>query len=209
MFGDEGVDEFDCVDLRTSQNYAWSFGGGSGRNNTMVREVFSRDLQGEMGQPYTRSRYYHLYLNGVYWGVYQTEERADAKYGVSNFGGDPYDYDAVKTNSAWPRKVEVTDGTIDSYQRLHDAASAGFATDVNYYKVQGLNTDSTVNPSYERLCDIDNVIVYLLSTYYIGDIDGPVTQWYGNNSANNLYAIYDKRNPDGYKLIEAVFLVNF
>ncbi|MBW8017930.1 MAG: hypothetical protein FVQ82_17305, partial [Planctomycetes bacterium] len=204
LFGDEGADSFDKVDLRCEQNYSWSKDGGdwSGGQNSLIKDVFSRDLQREMGQPYNRSRYYHLYLNGVYWGVYQTEERADAKYGVSNFGGDPYDYDAVKTNSAWPRKVEVTDGTIDSYQRLHDAASVGFATDVNYYKVQGLNTDSTVNLSYERLCDIDNVIVYLLSTYYIGDIDGPVTHWYGNNSANNLYAIYDKRNPDGYKFFK-------
>ena len=62
LYGEEGVDEFDCVDLRTSQNYSWSFQGSS--RNTMVREVFSRVLQGEMGQPYTRSRYYHLYING-------------------------------------------------------------------------------------------------------------------------------------------------
>ena len=204
LFGDEGADSFDKVDLRCEQNYSWSKDGDDwfGGQNTLIKDVFSRDLQREMGQPYNRSRYYHLYLNGVYWGVYQTEERADAKYGVSNFGGDPYDYDAVKTNSAWPRKIEVTDGTIDSYQRLHDAASAGFAADVDYYKVQGLNTDGAVNPAYERLCDVDNVIVYLLSTYYIGDIDGPVTQWYGNGCANNIFAIYNKRNPDGYKFFK-------
>jgi hypothetical protein len=99
-------------------------------------------------------------------------------------------------------KNEVTDGTLDSYQRLHDAAAAGCASDVNYYKVQGLNTDGSVNPAYERLCDVDNVIVYLLSTYYIGDIDGPVTLWYGNGSANNLFAVYNKRNPDGFKFFK-------
>lgn len=204
LFGDEGADSFDKVDLRCEQNYSWSKDGEdwAGGQNTLIKDVFSRDLQREMGQPYNRSRYYHLYLNGVYWGVYQTEERADAKYGVTNFGGDPYDYDAVKTNAAWPRKIEVTDGTLDSYQRLHDAAAAGFASDVNYYKIQGLNTDGSVNPAYERLCDVDNVIVYLLSTYYIGDIDGPVTLWYGNGSANNLFAVYNKRNPDGFKFFK-------
>ena len=204
LFGDEGGNSFDKVDLRCEQNYSWSKDGDdwSGGQNTLIKDVFARDLQKEMGQPYNRSRYYHLYINGAYWGVYQTEERADAKYGVTNFGGDTYDYDAVKTNSAWPRKIEVTDGTIDSYQRLHDAAVAGFGTDTAYYKIQGLNTNGTPNPAYERLCDVDNVIVYLLSTYYIGDIDGPVTQWYGNGCANNLFAIYNKRNPDGYKFFK-------
>ncbi|MCP4454165.1 MAG: hypothetical protein GY809_22110, partial [Planctomycetes bacterium] len=66
LFEDEGVNEFDNMDLRTSQNYSWSYGGDS--RNTMVREVFSRDAQHDMGHPYTRSRYYHLYLNGHYWG---------------------------------------------------------------------------------------------------------------------------------------------
>jgi hypothetical protein len=55
LFGDEGADVFDHVDLRCSQNYSWAFQGDN--KNTMVREVFSRDLQGEMGHPYTRSRY--------------------------------------------------------------------------------------------------------------------------------------------------------
>ncbi len=71
LFGNEGVDQYDKIDLRCEENYAWSNGS---RNNSAVREVFSRDIQKDMGQPYTRSRYYHLYLNGMYWGLYQTQE---------------------------------------------------------------------------------------------------------------------------------------
>ena len=66
LFGEEGVDEFDNIDFRTAQNYSWSFQGDS--RNTLLREVFSRDTQMSMGRPYTRSRHYHLYLNGQYWG---------------------------------------------------------------------------------------------------------------------------------------------
>ncbi|NIS82052.1 MAG: hypothetical protein GTO14_18015, partial [Anaerolineales bacterium] len=58
LFDSEGVDEFDKIDLRTSQNNSWSFQGSS--QNTLIRDVFSRDVQRDMGQPYTRSRYYHL-----------------------------------------------------------------------------------------------------------------------------------------------------
>ena len=92
LFGDEGVDAFEKVDLRTEQNYSWAFKGSqgddNGSKNTMLREVFSRDLQGATGQPYTRSRYYHLYLDGQYWGVYQTQERSEARYAASYFGGN-------------------------------------------------------------------------------------------------------------------------
>ena len=38
LFGDEGVDAFDKIDLRTAQNYSWSYKGSSGLDNgTMVR----------------------------------------------------------------------------------------------------------------------------------------------------------------------------
>jgi len=56
LFGDEGADQFDAVDLATSQNYSWAFGGPN--NNTMIRDMIIRDLQGIMGNPYTRSRFY-------------------------------------------------------------------------------------------------------------------------------------------------------
>ncbi|NIN35705.1 MAG: hypothetical protein GTO60_11715, partial [Gammaproteobacteria bacterium] len=56
--------------------------------NTLIRDVFSRDVQRDMGQPYTRSRYYHLYINGHYWGIYQTQERADADFAESYLGAD-------------------------------------------------------------------------------------------------------------------------
>lgn len=68
LFGDEGVNEFDKVDLRCSQNYSWSKGGEEAPYCTMNRDVFSRDCQRDMLQPYTRSRYYHLYLNGLLLG---------------------------------------------------------------------------------------------------------------------------------------------
>jgi hypothetical protein len=45
----------------------------------MVREVFCRETLGAMGQPYRRSRYYHLYVNGQYWGLYETDERPERR----------------------------------------------------------------------------------------------------------------------------------
>ena len=61
LFDGEGAGEFDKVDLRTAQNYSWSFKGREGRENTFLRDVFSRDLQRALGRPSAQSRYYHLY----------------------------------------------------------------------------------------------------------------------------------------------------
>jgi len=200
LFGDEGADEFDKVDLRTSQNYSWAFGGPN--NNTMVRDIYSRDIQGQLGHEYTRGRYYHLYLNGQYWGVFQTDERADESFGESYYGGDAEDYDVVKPDDN--RRVIATDGNLAAYYRLWDAtANIGYADMANYYRVQGMNPDGTANPAYERLLDVDNIIDYMIITYYTGDRDGPGS-WYtmGGSGPNNFFAIYNRANPDGFKFFE-------
>ena len=205
LFEAEGVDTFEKVDLRTAQNYSWAFKGAGGLDhggkNTMVREVFSRDLQGATGQPYTRSRYYHLYLNGQYWGLYQTQERSEARYAESYLGGSREDYDVVKVDAGpgRPYTMEATDGNLEAYQRLWQAARAGFGADAAYYRVQGLNPDGTDNPAYERLLDVDNLIDYMICTFYVGDIDAPISNFLGNVRPNNFYALYNRVNPEGFK----------
>ena len=72
--GGEGVDEFDKIDLKTSQNYAWALEGSP--QNTFLREVFSRDVQRDMGRPYPRSPHHHLSFDGHYWCIYEFEARA-------------------------------------------------------------------------------------------------------------------------------------
>ncbi|MBN1806604.1 MAG: CotH kinase family protein, partial [Sedimentisphaerales bacterium] len=196
LFGDEGVDEFENVDLRTSQNYSWSFQNSS--QNTMVREVFSRDVQGEMGHPYTRSRYYHLYINGQYWGIYQTQERSEASYAESYFGGDKDDYDVVKADRSVGRAMLATDGNMDGYHRLYDGSGArSLGNSAAYYRLQGLNADGTRNPDYERLLDVDNLIDFMIIEYYTGDRDGPGSRF--GNIPNNTFSIYNRVNPDGFK----------
>ena len=194
LFGDEGTDEFECVDLRTSQNYSWSFQGDS--QNTMVREVFSRDLQGEMGHPYTRSRYYHLYLNGQYWGLYQTQERSEASFAASYLDGEKEDFDVMKSESG-SYSMMATDGNTDAYRRLYNAATAGLADNARYFQIQGLNPDGTHNPDYERLLDPDNLADFMIIDYYTGDRDGPGSRFVGR--PNNTFGIFNRENPDGWK----------
>ena len=200
LFGDEGVDQFDNIDLTTSQNYSWAYEGD--RRNTMLRDIFSRDTQRDMGQPYTRSRFYHLYLNGTYWGLYLTQERSEASYAAAYFGGQDDEYDVIKVDTGENFDlyvVEATDGTLDAWRRLWDESMRGFQDYATYFKVQGMNPDGTRNLNYECLLDVDNLIDYMLCTFFVGDFDGPISNFRGNSSPNNFYAIYNRNGQNGFK----------
>jgi hypothetical protein len=197
LFEEEGVSEFHRVDLRTSQNYSWAF--ESSNNNTFLREVFSRDSQRDMGMPYTRSRYYHLYLNGQYWGLYMTQERGGAYFAASYLEGDREDWDCIKTSQ--PGYVtQASDGNFNAFYELHDIAiNQGFtgANANNYWRVRGLNADGTANPDYPVYLDQDNLITYMLVSHYTGDPDSPVSIWGG--FPNNMYALFNRADPTGFK----------
>jgi len=197
LFGDEGAEEFENLDLRTAQNYAWSLQSSNpGEKNTFVREVFCRDLQRETGQPYTRSRYYHLYLNGQYWGLYQSQERSEASYAATYFGGEPEDYDVIMTDSY---RTSYTDGTLDEWNLLWSLCQKGFASDAEYYAVQAKKPDGTDDPALPVRVDVDNLIDYMIGIFYTGNDDAPVTL--SGNQANNFFAIRNRRIEarDGWK----------
>ncbi|HDR67553.1 MAG TPA: T9SS type A sorting domain-containing protein, partial [Bacteroidaceae bacterium] len=198
LFGDEGVDEFDKMDLRTAMNYSWSYGAEGPEKNTFLRDEFCRDLQRDMGQPYTRSRYYHLYINGTYWGLYETQERSEASYAAYYFGGNREDYDVIKVDGGYGRPwvIEATDGTLDAWRRLWEASMAGFKTNEAYYKVQGLHPDGSRNPDYEVLLDVDNLIDFMINVFYTGDGDAPYSSFV--NGPNNFYSLRNRNGDKGF-----------
>jgi hypothetical protein len=196
LFGEEGVDEFDVLDLRTSQNYSWSFHGDS--QNTFEREVFGRDLQRDLGDPYTRSRYHHLYINGVYWGLFQSQERVEEFFGESYFGGDQLDYDVVMASNSYT--LGVASGTDAAWRQLFNYAqqlATSPTTNANlYWTMQGLNPDGTRNPSLPVLLDVDNLINYCLIIFYTGGFDSGLSQFLGDNAPNNWFGIYNRVTAD-------------
>jgi hypothetical protein len=195
LFGDEGVNTFKNIDLRTSQNYSWSYGGDS--RNIMVRDYFSRQLQMAMGEPYTRSQFVHVYIDGQYWGLYMTEERPEADFAQSYLGGNDDDYDVIKVTDGYV--MFPTDGTMDAFTQLYNAAVTGFSNTTDYYRVMGLNSNGTPNPAYTKLLDPVNVADYMISIYYSGDLDASISNFRGNSEPNNTYCIFNRANPDGFK----------
>ncbi|MGI9430044.1 MAG: CotH kinase family protein [Bythopirellula sp.] len=205
LFGAEGVDEFDKLDLRTFQNDSWAWQGSD--ELTMIHDVFSRDTQRDMGQSYTRSRYYHLYINGQYWGIYQTQERAEAAYGASYFGGDRDDYDTIKAAGGSQSYVtEATDGDMDGAWRdlwdlvnLIENETDPTANYALYMQAQGMNPDGTRNLAFPVLLDVDNLIDYMNVIFYTSDEDAPLSRPLSNNRSNNWFGLRNRNGEEGFR----------
>ena len=205
LFEDEGVHEFDKIDLRTSQNYSWANGGSQSRYNTMNRDVFSRESQRDMGQPYTRSRYYHLYLNGLYWGVFQTQERADANFAESYLGGKDDDYDVIKVDIGenWNLyTIEATDGNTDAWEEVWNITQQGYSSNYPYFNLIGRTPNGNIDTSLTEYVDIDNLIDYMLVIFYGGNFDSPVSKFSNDKNPNNFFAINDRTDKrSGFKFL--------
>jgi hypothetical protein len=195
---------FEKIDLRTAQNYSWSFQGDS--SNTFVTDVLNRENQAALGQQATRSTWVHVYLNGVYWGLYQTQERADANFGASYFGGNADNYDVLKPERG-PYTNIATDGNFDAYDALYqqalaraaDGVTPAFVDNAAYLKAQGLNPDGTDNPNYDTLLDVENLTAYMIVILHGGNFDAPISNFLGNNRINNYFAVRDRTGNEGFR----------
>ena len=201
LFEEEGAQEFETFDIRTSQNYAWprETSPSNGNFDTMVREGFCRETLGALGQPYRRSRYYHLYLNGQYWGLYETDERPEASYGQTYFGGSKTNYDVVKcANHIGNFVTEATDGNLIAWSNLW-TMTRSMVTDAsasNYFRIIGCNPDGTRNPNLPVMIDVDNLIDYMLEIFWSGDGDATLSGFLSNNQPNNWFGMRDRTNPN-------------
>ena len=198
MFASQnGTDAFDSYDLRTFQNYSWSYEGDP--SGVFLRDQFSRDTQLAMGQAGERGDFYHLYLNGQYWGLFNTDERPEASFAAAYFGGTKEQYDVIKVAADNGYNIYATDGTLDAWTRLWQAAVNGFASATAYQRVQGNNPDGSRNPAYEVLLDVDNLIDYMLVIFYGGNLDAPISNFLGNTSPNNWFGFRHTNGLSGFR----------
>lgn len=211
LFGNEGADEFKGIDLRTAQNYSWSFknpGSVTSNNdnsskNTFMREVFARDTQRDLGELYTRSRYVHLYLNGIYWGLFMTQERAEAEFAASYLGGDDDDYDAVKSSGrSGNYETEMTDGNNGDWSAGYEIAklveNTSAANNAAYFELQGRKSDGTRDENLPVHIDVDNLIHYILTVFYNGSFDAPLSTFI--DASNNWFGVRNRTTDDtGWK----------
>ena len=172
----EGVDRFDTVVLRSHFNDGWGWSGAGG-DPLFSRDAWHRKTQAAMGHTASRSTSVHLYINGVYWGLYDPTERPDASFNAQHSGGDKTEWDVMNHRG-------VADGrsaswsTMRSLVRAVDNASSASAKWAAYQKLQGNDSDGNNDPSRENYLDVVNYIDYMLLSFYSGNDDWPNNNWY-------------------------------
>ena len=97
---ESAVKEFNTIILRAGGDENWSRGRifASARENdsaVYVRDQHVRDSQLSLSGTAAHGIFVHLYLNGIYWGVYNVVERPDRRFLASYYGGDSADWFAI------------------------------------------------------------------------------------------------------------------
>ncbi|HLX63332.1 MAG TPA: C25 family cysteine peptidase [Planctomycetota bacterium] len=170
---------FDTVELRGTYNNSWTHSSSTQRTTAQYAMVeFTRQCELAEGRPGTHGAFYHLYCNGLYWGVYNAEELPDANFASTYLGGDSTDWDSVNAGT-------VKDGDAVAYNAL-------FAISNSFPTAPG----ATQNTSYQNIkqyLDIDNLIDYIIVNCYVGNTD-----W---DSGHNWYGIRRRQTGAGYMFI--------
>ncbi len=203
LFGAGGAKTYERLDLRCATDWSWSFLGDS--RCDFIRELWCRDTLGALGQPTTRGRFYQLFLNGQYWGLYCSQERVEADFAARYLGGSEADYDVVKCEPTDNYRIAASDGNLDAWHRLWNAANAGFISNAAYIKAQGLSAGGTPNPAFETLVEVDSLIAYMLVILYSGDQDAPISDFITDQTGqprtgiNNFFCARSRTDGDGFR----------
>ncbi|HJQ78316.1 MAG TPA: chitobiase/beta-hexosaminidase C-terminal domain-containing protein [Lacipirellulaceae bacterium] len=178
LFGAEGVAEFDTIVLRPHFNDGWGWDGAGG-DPLFIRDQWFRDTQAVMGHASSRGNVVHLYINGLYWGLYNPSDRPDDSFAAEHFGGDKDEYDVVNHDG-------LHSGTLDAYNTMLSLAqavnSAGgiAAKNAAYQRLQGNLASGADDPASEAFLDVVNYIDYMILNHYGGNNDWPDRNWFSN-----------------------------
>ncbi len=171
LFGGGAVNEFNTLVLCAGANdsYAWD---AARYTEQYIRDEFNRDLQIDSGNVGPHGNFVQLYINGVYWGLYNPVERPDQEFSASYLGGDAATWDIVHRGGG---TFEVQNGNLDAWTAmLAKAAQAGSSLPA-YMELQGKNLDGTPNPATPALLDVDSYIRYIAINAWGGNWDWPAT----------------------------------
>jgi hypothetical protein len=173
LFNNEAAtDKFNTLILRAGFCNTWYHWDGAQRNIAQyVRDPWTKDTQLEMMGIGSNNTYVHLFLNGLYWGLYSISERLDEEFMETYVGGNEDDYDVIKDYT------ELVSGTLDNWNTMMTMANKGLADNASYFKIQGKNPDGTDNPEYPKYLDVNNLIDYMLINIYGGNDDWDHHNW--------------------------------
>lgn len=173
IFPGSPVESFDTLILRGGVNRTFAGYIGLGdleedlRLTTYTRDEWLRASQSAMSGVGSHGIFVHLYLNGLYWGLYNVVERPDASFLAAYLGGEKEDW--FVANQSGP-----VSGLPDRFDKVHELARQGnLAAPEEYAQIK-------------EYLDIPQFIDYVILNFYSGNTDWAHNNWYAG-----------ARNPEG------------
>ena len=178
LFGEDEPNKFDQLVLRCHFGNSWQHWMESNRQKAQyTRDIWARRIQRKMGWTSVNALYVHVFLNGMYWGLYNIAERVDDQYGKDHLGGKKEDIDVIKIEEEGGNHIEASEGDLEAWENMVETAAKAY-DDAYYYRLQGKDAEGNPDPSQEALLDIDNFIDYMLINQYAGNTDWDHHNWY-------------------------------
>jgi hypothetical protein len=162
--GDGAETEFDSIILRSGTNRGlvhWC----NPDDSTYTEDEWMHDSQIAMSGYGSHGTYAHLYINGLYYGLYNVMERPDDSFTSEYFGGDKQDYFAINHGG-------YVDGDPSRWEYLTQSLIYEDMSDPERYA------------ELQQYVDVDNLIDYLLLNWFAGTTDWPENNWYGGMRMN-------------------------
>ena len=189
LFGDSPVDFFDQLILRPGGHDGWAvpFGNASHElapHASYIRDQFIRKTETDIGLLSPRGKYVHVYINGLFWGVYDLHERPNAKFFTAHLGGEEEDWDVYHHPTFFGEDYTQVDGTATAYQTLQSLSQSGISTEQDYLDIQ-------------EYLDIDGYIDAMITRIWAGDYDWdkPIYMTNPNNPAQEeSVGYFDNKN---------------
>lgn len=166
LFGDGAASEFDAIILKAGYNNSWIHWDSPQRNRALyVHDQWASNTQLAMGQLSKHSTYVHLYINGLYWGLYSPMERPEADFASTYLGGDEADWDVIDN------EAKLIDGNMTAWNAMMAILNRP-TTDPRHISTPEGYAD------IQQYLDIPAFIDYMILNFYAGNWDWSNHNWY-------------------------------
>ena len=156
---------FHTLILDARLNESWNHPSDEQRELAQsTRDQFIADVQNATGGLAPHGRHVHLYVAGVYWGVYTLHERPDHHFAETYRQGRSRDYNVVKHNLD-----DVVHGENADLARFRDLLAGS--------DLQSPQLFATL----DSLVDLEDFARYMLLNYWAGNTDWSHQNWYASS----------------------------
>ncbi|MCX6333125.1 MAG: chitobiase/beta-hexosaminidase C-terminal domain-containing protein [Bacteroidia bacterium] len=199
LFGADADSVYNTIILRAGFGNTWVHWSYSEREMAQyLRDRWTKDTHLDMGHSSSHGFYVHLFINGLYWGIYNPSERMDKDFAVMYLGGKEEDYDVIKDYA------EVADGNINAWNTMMSLANSGLSTAETYQRIQGNFPDGASNPKIEPMVNMVSLADYMLLNFYGGNWDWDHHNWVAIRNRADPFRGFEFFCWDGEHMVEGV-----